>query len=129
MKKSKSGTNNKRNIVEAISNIQSLVRCSLEEKRRTKAKDKMTIDFIDAMIDFYNKKLIFNQKINCELSNRKIRNENFPSEISENIVKFCIWKKYHIMCCWDTLCGDLEVMNLRIEVKGFMSSGRLQKDI
>jgi len=49
--------------------------------------------------------------------------DNFPSHISENIVKFALFKKYNIMPNWDTKTGDLDLFNLKIEVKGFSSTG------
>jgi hypothetical protein len=54
---------------------------------------------------------------------KQIRNSNFPSEISENIVKFCIAYKYGIMCDWNIDVGDLRLRDLQIEVKGFISDG------
>ena len=60
--------------------------------------------------------------------NKKIRRLNFPSEISENIVKFAIFKKYGLMPNWDdTNKGDL-ILNIlsdsiKIEVKAFSSLG------
>ena len=61
------------------------------------------------------------------MSKKKRRNENFPSDISENIAKFVIAKKYGIIPCWDTDKGDI-IFNKKdifrqIEVKGFMSLG------
>jgi ABC-type antimicrobial peptide transport system permease subunit len=68
-------------------------------------------------------KMIFIDEINKILLKKKIRNENFPSEISENIVKFFLLKKYKISACWDTESGDVDFMKHKIEVKGFMSTG------
>jgi len=106
-----------------IIKIQSFVRGYITRKKLQQPKDKMSIQFVDDMLNQYNQKLLFNQEINKQLSKKKIRNENFPSEISENIVKFCLYKKYKIMGCWDTNEGDLILLNNKIEVKGFMSSG------
>jgi hypothetical protein len=83
----------------------------------------MTIDIVNEMLDKYNDILKFIESINKKLSKKKCRNENFHSHISENIVKFAIFKKYKVMPCWDTDCGDLKLLNICIEVKGFMSSG------
>ena len=62
---------------------------------------------------------------------KNIRNDNFPSHLSENIAKFAIFKKYSTMPWWDTDKGDLIIVNIagggevikRIEVKAFMSDG------
>ena len=61
------------------------------------------------------------------MSKKKRRNENFPSDISENIAKFAVFKKYGIMPCWDTKKGDVIIskksLSKQLEIKGFMSSG------
>jgi len=114
---------NKTNILKSIIKIQALFRGYLLRKKLTNKKDSMTLEIIDEILEQYNSKLLFNKKINKKLSKKKIRNENFPSEISENIVKFSILKCRHIMACWDTDAGDLLLLDKKIEVKGFMSSG------
>lgn len=106
-----------------IVKIQSVIRGYLTRKKLRKSKDNMTIEIIDKMIDYYNDKITFNSQLNDMLSKKKIRNENFPSEISENIVKYGIYKKYNVMGCWDTSRGDLDLLKLKIEVKGFSSNG------
>jgi hypothetical protein len=61
------------------------------------------------------------------VNNKKIRNENFPSHISENLVKFALNNIKYInsdeKVTWNTSVGDLEYKNKRIEVKGFISDG------
>lgn len=64
----------------------------------------------------------------CNLSHKKIRMLNFPMEISENIVRFVINRKYkYIKCIWDIKSGDLLIplngVNYRVEVKAFSSTG------
>ena len=88
-------------------------------------KDNMTLEIVNLILDMYNKKIKFNYEINKLLSIKKIRNENFPSEISENIVKFVFRKKYKITGNWDTKNGDLQIINKKIEIKGFSSKGPL----
>lgn len=65
--------------------------------------------------------------INKKLRNKKFRNANFPSEISENIVKYALRNYYKVCPTWDTKKGDLVMELLHIEktleVKGFSSSG------
>ena len=62
--------------------------------------------------------------INKELKNRKCRRINFPSEISENIVKFILHHKYNKKCTWDNKYGDLIFDDkYKIEVKSFTSDG------
>jgi hypothetical protein len=106
-----------------IIKIQSLFRGYLTRKKLQREKDGMTMGILLKMLKKYNSKIIFNKKINVQLTRKKIRNENFPCEISENIVKFYIFKYRKIMGNWDTKCGDLEVLNKKIEIKGFMSTG------
>lgn len=77
---------------------------------------------------FYIKHFLINytkiiNEINNKLTKKKIRFPNFPSEISENIVKFCLKKKYNSNPTWDTKSGDLIDGNFKIEVKGFSSNG------
>jgi CRISPR/Cas system CSM-associated protein Csm2 small subunit len=109
--------------IKKIITIQSLIRGYLTRKKLRNKKDKMSLEIINEMLDKYNDNLKFITKINKLLSKKKCRNENFPSAISENIVKFAIFKKYKVMPCRDTKCGDLELLNKKIEVKGFMSDG------
>ena len=122
------------NIIKAIINeyniitnkviiIQSLVRKLIVIKKLRKKKDNFTLDIIKNKIKRYNYNYLEDEKINRILSKKKIRHQNYPSEITENIVKFVIFKKYKVMGCWDTKCGDLDLMNKKIEIKGFMSSG------
>jgi hypothetical protein len=58
---------------------------------------------------------------------RKIRQPNFPSEISENIARYALIKKYGWSVSWEIDSGDLnrktEKKILKIEVKGFSSDG------
>lgn len=64
------------------------------------------------------------KSINKELKNRKCRRINFPSEISENIVKFILQYKYNKKCTWDNKYGDLIFDDkYKIEVKSFTSDG------
>ena len=86
-------------------------------------QDSMTFDLLMQCIDQYNNTIIFEKNINRQLKNKKIRQSNFPSHISENIVKFAYCKKYKIMPTWDTETGDLQLHynpteKIKIEVKG-----------
>lgn len=96
-------------------------------KELKRLNDNYTFTILNRCLDKYITDLKFNDDINRLLSNKKRRNENFPSDISENIVKFAIYKKYGVMPCWDTDKGDI-VINKKhifkqIEVKGFTSTG------
>lgn len=51
------------------------------------------------------------------MSDNKI-NSSCTFEITENIVKFAIIKKYGVFPCWDTKKGDLDLYNKKIEIKG-----------
>ncbi len=89
--------------------------------------DCMTFVMLMECLMRYLENLRFTKHMNQRLSKRKIRNLNFPAEISENIAKFAIFRKYRIMPSWDTTKGDLVIdkpnLYKRIEVKGFMSDG------
>lgn len=89
--------------------------------------DNMRYSLLIKCLYHYNDNLNLTKELNKSLSKKKIRNENFPSHISENIVKFAIFKKYGIMPCWDTDKGDIVLNKMsiikQIEVKGFMSDG------
>ncbi len=103
--------------------IQKNARRFLTKKRLAKQNDAITLPVIDKLLNNYINNYLFNNEINKNLTIKKIRNQNFPSEISENIVKYAIFNKYKIMPSWNTSVGDLILLNKKIEVKGFMSSG------
>lgn len=103
--------------------IQALARGFLARKALMRSKDGVDVGIIESLLDHYVQTHFLYKKINKDLSKKKIRNPNFPSEITENIVKFIIARKYRIMPCWDTDSGDLILLGKRIEVKGFMSDG------
>lgn len=89
--------------------------------------DHYSFEIMNVCLDKYNRDLQFNANLNRLMSKKKKRNENFPSDISENIAKFAIFKKYGIMPCWDTDKGDLVIQKMglfkQLEIKGFMSGG------
>tara|TARA_Y100001958_G_scaffold60256_1_gene40571 strand:+ start:622 stop:1398 length:777 start_codon:yes stop_codon:yes gene_type:complete len=96
-----------------------LCRCDL-----TSLKDGMTLDNVIKYIEGYNTLLRVQSEVNKKLTNKKIRKINYPSEITENIAKFAISKKYNIMGNWDIKPGDLNVLTKQIEVKGgFIENG------
>lgn len=100
--------------------IQKIWRGYRIRKRLLELKDGMDINNLSYCIDAYINTINFETMINKTLK-KKIRYSNFPSHISENIVKFAIAKKYKIMPTWDTNIGDLILNNLRIEVKGSLN--------
>jgi hypothetical protein len=104
--------------------IQKHIRGYLCRKDLSSLKDGMTLDNVIECIKKYNEGLDWIENMNKNMKKKKIRNENFPSHISENIAKFAICKKYNIMPDWDCK-GDLVMLNKQIEVKGFMSTGPL----
>jgi len=103
--------------------IQRLVRGHLCRMRLRKLKDKMTLEIVIRLLEEYKTHYNTICELNKYLKRKKIRHSNFPSEISENIVKFIFFRKYNIMPTWDTKSGDLEYMNTTIEVKAFSSKG------
>jgi len=97
-------------------------------KELKKPSDQYTREILNRRLDQYISGLADIKEINSLLSRKKIRNDNFPSDISENIAKFVIARKYGITPNWDTPKGDLvfdkkNVPFYQIEVKGFMSLG------
>lgn len=109
--------------LEMIIQTQALIRGFLVRKNLMKSRDKINLELVEKILDNYIQTHFLYKRINKDLSKKKIRNPNFPSEISENIVKFVIAGKYKIMPCWDIDSGDLILLNKRVEVKGFMSTG------
>jgi len=110
-----------------IIKLQALIRGYRIRKEMSNLDDNMTFARLLLCLQHYNDNLNFTKQVNKFLSKKKIRNENLPSHISENIVKFAIFRKLGIMPCWDTDKGDIVInkMNIfkQIEVKGFMSDG------
>ena len=98
--------------------IHKFIRRYLTKKRLIKLKDHMTHSLLFECIETYNKTIRREKKINNFLKCKKIRHSNFPSHISENLVKFAFFKKYNMMPSWDMKPGDLMINNLKLEVKG-----------
>lgn len=98
--------------------IQKNIRGYLTRKKIISLKDGMTLDNVIELINGYNQVLRVQKKVNLSLTKKKIRKTNYPSEITENIAKFAIAKKYKIMGNWDIKPGDLTVLKKQIEVKG-----------
>ena len=105
--------------------IQKYTRGFLCRKNLSSLKDGMTWENLHGCISYYNQGLDFVENMNKEMKKKKIRNDNFPSHISENIAKFAIYKKYKIMPNWDCNKGDLVMLSRQLEIKGFISSGPL----
>jgi hypothetical protein len=111
----------------AATKIQAWWRGNYIRKVLATLNDNYTFEILDRCLDKYINDLIFNEEINALMSRKKRRNENFPSDISENIAKFAVYKKYKTMPSWDTDKGDIIFNKLtvfkQLEIKGFMSSG------
>lgn len=103
--------------------IQALISGFLVRQNNKKLKDDMTKIILLDLLNNYINNYIFLNNINLKLKQKKCRHENFPSHISENIAKFAIYKKYKIMPTWYCKPGDLQILNKKIEVKGFSSFG------
>jgi hypothetical protein len=112
-------------IIYSIQRFQGIILGHLLRKRNYSLKDNFTEDVLRKMLDSFIHYRIDLMKLDTDLENahKKIRLPNFPSEISENIVKFAIRNKYKICPKWDTKSGDLELLNKKIEVKAFSSDG------
>jgi len=70
--------------------IQSFYRGYYVRKILLSQNDNMSYELLKKLLCKYNENLIFIKTFNELLSKKKIRNENFPSHISENIAKFAI---------------------------------------
>lgn len=103
--------------------VQKIVRGYMCRKHLQKQQDQMTFQLVSEMLEEHINHYRAVCRRNELLKNKKIRHTNFPSEISENIVKFVIFHKYKIMPTWDTATGDLQCGSLSIEVKAFSSIG------
>lgn len=103
--------------------IQKSIRGFLCRKGLKEKKDNMTFEIVCKLLENFKNQSKDINELNKILSKKKIRQPNFPSEISENIVKFAFFQKYKIMPSWDTKSGDLECINILMEVKAFSSNG------
>lgn len=106
-----------------MNKLSGLIKGFLTRKNNKKLKDGMTKDLVKQLLDNFILSYLFLNKINLNLTYKKCRHENFPSHISENIVKFAFLKKFNIIPTWYCKPGDLELLGKKIEVKGFSSSG------
>ena len=103
----------------SVIEIQKIWRGYLQRKMNKKLCDFFTINMVIEYIDFFNRSILFIDEMNKKLKNEKvIRLPNYPSEITENIVKFAICKGTGFMPNWNTKKGDLVLLNKQIEVKG-----------
>jgi hypothetical protein len=96
-------------------------------KLSVKKKDNFDFGMLNTLLDAYIQYINKICELNTKLTDKLIRKNNFPSEISENIVKFYIKKKVapYTLPIWNTKAGDLEHEGNKIEVKGFSSHGPL----
>lgn len=116
----------------AVTVIQKTWRMHTIFKKMRKPNDNFSMNLLFEQVDLYISLLKNTLKVNKLLreGNPKakiMRNVNFPSEISENIVKFAMFNKYGVMPNWNTRTGDLIIdkfgINKCIEIKAFSSTG------
>lgn len=100
--------------IENIIKIQSLWR----RKKIKLLKDGYTKQILEEHINDKNNDYSSIYKINSQLGTKKIRKPTYPSEITENLVKFAIIKKYNVSPSWYTKKGDLCLNGMQLEVKG-----------
>jgi hypothetical protein len=106
-------------------------------KKRLKIKNDFYFSFnvlmdkhVETLFNLYKQHCCVIKKINSSLKLKKIRRNNFPEVISENIVLFYL-QKYSISNCtytWDTTGYLLKIqnnINYKIEVKCSSSNGPL----
>lgn len=83
-----------------------------------------TIKLISEYLNAYIALCSTIDRLNKELETKKIRKPNFPSEISENLVKFIYNRNNKDQAKWDVKGGDLITSNkLKLEVKAYSSDG------
>lgn len=103
-------------------NIKEFTKSYNVKKKIKRINDSMTFSLLNECINNYINTIKNEKKINTLLKIKKIRLSNFPSHISENIVKYAILKKYKIMPHWDTKTGDLVInkipKSIKCEIKG-----------
>lgn len=116
-----------KNNISDIILIQKIMRGYLVRKKLTSNTDSLTAEILEKMLDQFILYTDTIANINKKLKNKKLRMPNFPSEISENIAKYAIYKKYKVCPNWDTKNGDLIInnkyINKKIEIKAFSSKG------
>lgn len=97
---------------------------SVEAKPKTQTSEPTFEDVMEVMISFQNYANILKNKNLSYSKGKKFRMPNFPSEVSENIVKLILEKEYSIIVNWKSQTGDLhDLMKLKFEVKCFSSTG------
>ena len=80
-------------------------------------KNTYTKQTLEKHLNIYIQSYLSINELNTELKSKLIRKEIFPCEITENLVKFAIIKKYNVVPCWEK-GGDLWLNGKRLEVKG-----------
>lgn len=107
--------------------IQRIWRGYITRKQLIQLKDTFSFKILKRSLSSYKDYVIETREISKKLRGKKYRAPNFPSEISENIVKFAIKKSKRICPTWNTKSGDLTLDLLtfekKLEIKGFSSSG------
>lgn len=118
--------------MDPIVKIQALVRGFLQRRANRRPRDGMTKELMRRLVDGYKNQVALNEEVNLALNNwepsanrkvRKVRNPVFPSEISENVAKLALCRKFGLMGSWNTVSGDMTFMDRKVEVKGFSSTG------
>lgn len=105
-----------------IVKLQALWRGKRCRRNLLKIRDGMTFSLLKEFLGVFQSYYRCIEDINKELDTKKVRQTNFPSEISENIAKFAIRKKYKVSPKWENV-GDLSLWGKKLEVKGFSSVG------
>jgi len=107
----------------SIIRLQKWIRGFMCRSNLQKLKDQVTFFIVTDLLRKYTDHYRYICELNDKLIKKKIRHANFPPEISENLIKFIIFQRYHVMPTWDTDTGDLQCGMLVLEVKAFSSFG------
>ena len=93
---------------------------------------QISLETVEKLLSHYLTTCDVYRQVNQDMGVDKCRMPNFPSEISENIAKHAIRKRYGVTPSWNTTkdvknittrSGDLYLAGLTLEVKAFSSTG------
>jgi hypothetical protein len=112
-----------------IIKIQSIIRGYLVRKSNMYCKDVITRKDVYTLLNNYKLFDSSVMKIKTKLqkckSKKNVRRPNFPSEISENLVKYILAQTHKITGRWCIDQGDLKILTKKVEVKAFSGNCQL----
>ena len=85
--------------------------------------DNYDFDRLISSFNAYKNRAKVVDETNKNNKGKRLRHDNFYSDVSENIAKFALHKFIKVWVSWNTKVGDLCMFGHKIEVKGFISNG------